>query len=107
VSYTPDEAGMRNFLNSRQMERVVKTVADIIKESAVARAPVGDPILDEHPGRYRRSFKVETHRHGGATLDRAEAIVSNTAPEAQYVEFGHRGKEPYHTLLRAATEVRI
>jgi hypothetical protein len=30
--------------------------------------------------------------------------VYNDAPEAIYVEFGHRGNEPYHVLLRAARD---
>lgn len=105
--YKPDEAGMRMFLNSPGMLHLVENVAERIRDRAMATAPIGDPRLDEHPGRYAASFRVSSHRFGGATHDRAEAIVTNDSPEAQYVEFGHRGKEPYHTLLRAAVEERI
>jgi hypothetical protein len=98
---------MRRLLNSEGMQRVVKHYADKIKDRAEVIAPVGSPAEpDEHVGRYKRSFSVEVHTHGGATRDRAEAIVSNDSPEAVYVEFGDRGSEPYHTLLRAAIEAR-
>jgi hypothetical protein len=104
--YTPDQIGMIEFLNSDFMIRVVEHVGTKIMHRAMATAPVGDPVLDEHPGRYASSFMIETHRLGGATSDRAEAIVSNYSAEAKYVEYGHRGREPYHTLLRAAMEER-
>jgi hypothetical protein len=106
MSYNPDHEGMRQFLNSDMMLLLVTSVADQIRARAMASAPVGDPREDEHPGRYAASFHVSSHIHGGATGDRAEAIVSNTAPEAVWVEFGHRGREPYHTLKRAAMEMR-
>jgi len=108
VSYNPDHEGMRRLLNSEMMKRVVKDRAERIKERAELIAPIGAPWEpDEHAGRYKGSFSVEVHTHGGATRDRAEAIVTNDAPEAQYVEYGHRGREPYHVLLRAAMEARM
>jgi hypothetical protein len=98
---------MSRFLNSVGMLGVVKHYGDKIKDRAEALAPVGSPWEpDEHAGRYKASFSVEVHTLGGATHDRAEAIVSNDSPEAVYVEFGERGGEPYHTLLRAAMEAR-
>jgi hypothetical protein len=107
VSYDPDHYGMWHFLNSYGMQRVVRHYADKIKDRAEEIAPVGSPWEpDEHSGRYKASFSVEVHTLGGATNDRAEAIVKNDAPEAIHVEYGHRGREPYHTLLRAAMEVR-
>jgi len=106
VSYDPDHEGMRRFLNSMGMVNLVEHVAEQIMYRAIAYSPVGDPIMDEHPGRYIASFHVESHRFGGATNDRAEAIVYNDSPEAVYVEYGHRGREPYHVLLRAATDGR-
>jgi hypothetical protein len=95
------------FLNSQGMLNLVENVAERIMHRAMATAPIGDPIVDEHPGRYAASFHMESHRFGGATRDRAEATVTNSSPEAWYVEYGHRGKEPYHTLLRAAVEERL
>jgi hypothetical protein len=107
VSYNPDHEGMRRFLNSEGMQRVVEHYANKIKDRAEVLAPIGSPAEpDEHAGRYKASFSVEVHTHGGATRDRAEAIVKNDAPEAVYVEFGDRGNEPYHTLLRAAVEAK-
>jgi len=103
-SYDPDHMGMREFLNSTGMMHMVEHVADQIMYRAIAISPVGDPVLDEHPGRYLMSFHTRSHHMGGATGDRAEAVVYNDAPEAIYVEFGHRGSEPYHVLLRAARD---
>lgn len=103
--FTPDEIGIRLFLNSPGMLRVVRHYGERIKTRAEILSPVGKPWEpDEHSGRYRSSFNIDVHINGGATHDRAEAIVSNDSPEAVYVEYGHRGREPYHTLLRAATE---
>jgi hypothetical protein len=108
VSYNPDHEGIRRFLNSEDMKLVVKHYADKIKDRAEAIAPVGTPWEpDEHVGRYKRNFSVDVHTHGGATRDRAEAFVRNDSPEAIYVEYGHFGREPYHTLLRAAIESRV
>lgn len=101
--YTPDHAGMDEFLNSDILLRVVEDRARAIKTYAEATAPVG-LVNDPHPGRYKASFTMRSHTHGGAKNDRAEAIVSNIAPEAIFVEFGTHGREPYHTLLRAAVE---
>ena len=107
MSYNPNHEGIRRFLNSEGMQRVVKHYADKIKDRAEEIAPVGSPWEpDEHAGRYKASFSVEVHTLGGATNDRAEAIVRNDAPEAIHVEYGHRGREPYHTLLRAAMEAK-
>ena len=105
--YTPSEVGMREFLNSQMLLRVVERTGRHIMDRAILLAPVGSPLGDEHAGRYKASFHMESHRFGGATNDRAEAIVYNDSPEAKYVEFGHRGAEPYHTLLRAANELRL
>lgn len=102
--YNPSHAGMAEFLQSEMMQHLVSEVADRLMAHAVSMAPIGDPLVDEHPGRYAASFHVRVHTHGGATGDRAEAIVYNDSPEAKWVEFGHHGREPYHTLLRAAVE---
>jgi hypothetical protein len=105
--YNPDHVGITRFLNSEGMQRVVKHYADRIRDRAETIAPVGSPWEpDEHAGRYKASFSVRVHTFAGATHDRAEAVVSNDAPEAVYVEYGNRGREPYHTLLRAAIESR-
>lgn len=104
--YTPNEVGMREFLNSDLLMHVVEHAALQIMLRATVFSPIGSPLGDEHAGRYKASFHMRSHRFGGATSDRVEAIVYNDSPEAKYVEFGHRGAEPYHTLLRAAHELR-
>ncbi len=106
-NYKPNEAGMREFLNSDILMRVVERTGRQIMDRAISMAPIGSPISDEHAGRYKASFNMRSHRNGGATRDRAEAIVYNDSPEAKYVEYGERGAEPYHTLLRAASELRL
>lgn len=107
MTYTPNEVGMREFLNSEMLLRVVENTGREIMERAIVMAPVGDPAEDEHPGRYKASFHMRSGRFGGATGDRVEAIVYNDSPEAVQVEYGHRGREPYHTLLRAASELGL
>jgi hypothetical protein len=71
---------------------------------AIATAPVGDPPTDDHSGRYKASFELHGENFGGFRHNRAEALVVNYAPEALYVEYGNRGKEPYHTMLNALLE---
>jgi hypothetical protein len=91
------------MLNAQFMVRHMHRVGDAIQRRAEAIAPVGPPT-DPHAGRYKASFHVRSHTHGGATHDRAEAIVWNDSPEALFVEYGSAGDEPYHTMLRAAVE---
>lgn len=99
--FKPDHAGVGRMLRSDFMERAMRVKAEGIMARAVALAPVGRG-RDKHPGRYKASFHIRSHSRGGATRDRAEAIVYNDAPEALYVEYGHRGAEPYRVLARAA-----
>jgi hypothetical protein len=100
-SYKVNRRGMVAMLNSDFMLRTVHDVGEAIKNYGEAIAPVGPPE-DPHHGRYKASFHVRSHTRGGATHDRAEAIVWNDSPEALFVEFGSAGSEPYHTLLVAA-----
>ncbi len=104
--YDPDHQGFGRFLRSPQMMAGMLAVGELIKAGAEAIAPVGGSD-DPHRGRYKASFHVRARRRGGATRDRAEAIVWNDSPEAMWVEYGSYGDEPYHILLRAATEVRL
>jgi len=109
AEYTPNHVGIGEFLNSGMMEDMISRIADLIRDRAVSLSPVGDPgppDRDWHPGRYLASWHVRVHRFGGATNDRIEAVVYNDSPEAFWVEYGHRGREPYYTLRRAAHEVR-
>ena len=98
-----DHQGVGQMLNADFMERHMLRVADAIRTYAEMIAPVGR-AGDPHRGRYKASFHTRSHTHGGAKNDRAEAICWNDSPEAQWVEWGSAGAEPYHTLLRAAVE---
>lgn len=100
ATFHPDHRGVGEMLNSRMMRDAMRERAEVIRARAVALAPVSDE--DAHPGRYKASFHVRVHGNGGATKDRAEAVVFNDSPEAFYVEFAHWGREPYRILARAA-----
>lgn len=106
--YRRDEVGMREFLRSDMLLGVVLAVAEEIKMDAIATAPVGSLAEhDRHPGEYISSFGIRSHRDGGATHDRVEAIVYNDGADALWVEYGHHGSEPFHTLRNAAFRVVI
>lgn len=91
------------MLRSDFMQAAMLARADAIKRRAESIAPVGSEREDDpHSGRYKASFHTRVHDRGGATHDRAEAVVYNDAPEAFWVEFGHRGREPFNTLRDAA-----
>jgi hypothetical protein len=106
ASYNPDHVGVGRMLSSPMMQAAMLQVAERIRARAEVIAPVGNPYpgrhRDWHPGRYKASFRTRVQSHGGATRDRAEAIVYNDAPEALYVEYAGYGAEPYHVLARAA-----
>jgi hypothetical protein len=102
ATFTPDHAGVGRMLRADFMQRAMLSHAEDIKHIAEAIAPTGDLREDPHAGRYRASFHTRVHSRGGATRDRAEAVVYNDSPDAFWVEFGHRGREPYNTLRIAA-----
>jgi hypothetical protein len=106
ADFRPDHRGVGEMLRSPMMVAVVTKVGIGIIARAEAIAPVG-PMTDPHRGRYRASFGMRVSRRGGATRDRAECVVYNDSPEASYVEWGHFGQEPYHTLAQAAFGVRL
>jgi hypothetical protein len=91
---------MGKLLDSDEMRKALEFFANEIKARAEVIAPVD--THSGHPGRYKDSFHVRSHLHGGEKHDRAEAVVYNDAPEAIYVEFAHWGAEPEHILARAA-----
>jgi hypothetical protein len=102
ATFTPDYRGIGEMLNSEFMRRGMEIFAEEIKIRAEVIAPVYEGRHDPHRGRYKASFHTRSHLNGGIKNDRAEAIVYNDAPEAVFVEFGHRGREPWHVLARAA-----
>jgi hypothetical protein len=102
VTYKPDHAGIGQMLRAPFMEAAMVEHAELIRARAVVLAPVSE--RDDHPGRYKASFRIRSSSRGGATRDRAEAVVYNDSPDAFWVEFGHYGREPYRVLARAAFE---
>jgi hypothetical protein len=85
------------ILRAPWMVEHMRSRANRIMEDAQGRAPVYEgPGRDEHRGRYKESFRVETTSHGGDRGNRAEAKVINDSPEAIFVEAGARayGKIP-------------
>lgn len=104
--FNPDHHGVGQMLRADFMQAAMLSRAENIKHRAEAIAPEGG-AGDPHSGRYRTSFHTRVHARGGATRDRAEAIVYNNSPEGYWVEFGHRGREPYGTLRNAAFRVDL
>lgn len=106
ATFRPDHEGVGRMLRSDWMEATMVKRAELIRARAIALAPVGSRSDgDAHPGRYKASFHIRSHSRGGATRDRAEAVLYNDSPEAYYVEFARWGAEPYRVLARAAFEV--
>jgi hypothetical protein len=95
IVYVPNHGGIGDMLNSEMMRISMEVIADEIMIRAIVIAPVDT-------GRYKASFHVKSHLNGGATSDRAEAIMYNDAPDALSVEYGKWGNEPYHTIAHAA-----
>lgn len=90
MSFSYEAIGSQ-ILRSNLMEAHMRDRAQRILLAAVDRAPVYDgPDRDEHRGRYRASFEISSTKQGGVKHDRAEAVVSNTSPEAIFVEKGAR-----------------
>jgi hypothetical protein len=100
-----DEASLARSRARREQQKEVKKEVqkEVPREVAPRKGVQPRGTGEKHmPGRYKASFHVKSQLNGGATRDRAEAIVYNDSPEAIYVEFGHRGREPYHILASAA-----
>lgn len=102
VKFNPDHIGVGRMLRAPFMQEAMVQRAETIRARAVALAPVSHDPRDETPGSYKASFHIRSHSRGGATKDRAEAIVYNDDPAAIFVEFGHRGREPFGVLRKAA-----
>src|ERR1700748_3876272 len=98
ISFT----AVRQLMQSPEMEAEMVRRGEKVMELGIARAPVAKE--GPHQGRYKESFHLESGTEGmpGAIKldDRAWCEVSNDAPEALYVEYGDKGAEPYHVLLK-------
>jgi hypothetical protein len=96
-------AGIGEMLNSPMVAAALLKRAERVKGRCEDTAPVGDPAEpDDHAGRYKAGFRVAIFpkRNGR----RPEAYVVNGTPDAFWVEYGHSGAEPYHTMHRALLE---
>lgn len=96
-------AGIGEMIKSPEMVRAMEHIANQIKDHAVAAAPVSRK--SKHSGRYKNSFSVSSGPDGGWRKNRAYGRVSNTAPEAFYVEYGTTKMAAMHILLNAAKRV--
>lgn len=90
--------GMGEFLRSPEMQAAMRTLAEGFMARAIATAPVDEK--GPHPGRYKRSFHVESGVQHHTTA-RAYGMVVNDSPEAFYVEFGTKHNPRHRTLGKA------
>jgi hypothetical protein len=104
-----DHTGMGVMLNAEFLRGPITRKAEEIRQYAEFLAAseiyVGGIIDEIHhlqTGAYLGGFKVTSRRYGGLRRDRVEATVTNSAPSAFWVEFGHWGREPYRIMARAA-----
>ena len=90
MSFSYDAIGSE-ILRADWMVEHMRARAQLMLTAAWDRAPVytGED-RDDHRGRYRAAFRVETTDHGGYKHNRASASVIAESPEAVFVEFGHR-----------------
>lgn len=102
IEFTFSYEKLGELLNSPEMVAEMDRRIKAAEAWAVAHAPVAK--TGKHRGRYKASFRSSAFPHGGASHDRAEGELVNDAPEALYVEYGNRGAEPYHLMLRALVE---
>lgn len=91
-------AGMGEFLRSPEMQAAMHALAEQFMARAIATAPVDEK--GPHPGRYKRSFRVESGVQHKKTA-RAYGKVINDSPEAFFVEFGTKHNPKHRTLGKA------
>jgi hypothetical protein len=96
------EAVGSEILRSGFMMEHMHSRASRMKDYAEAIAPVYKGANDPHRGRYKESFNAdEVTDHGGWHADRACAYLTNTSPEAFYVEYGTSSQRAHGTLRQA------
>lgn len=96
-------AGIGQMLRAKFMQEDMHRRAEKVAALAEATAPVGSAVEgDEHPGRYKASFHVESGIRVRKTT-RAYGRVTNDAPEALAVEYG-LGKTPKYRTLGSALQ---
>lgn len=100
MTFEPNHEGIGEMLKREYMQEAMKRRAERGKEYAEAIAPVSH--TDDHPGRYKASFRVSSGVQHYKT-SRAYGRLDNISPEAPFVEYGD-GTEKYqgdHVLARA------
>lgn len=100
MTFQANYQGIGDMLCAPYMQDAMRRRAEAGLAYAVSIAPVntGGP----HPGRYKASFQVHSGVRRGAT-SRAYGELSNTSPEAPYVEYGNGTPafQGHHILARA------
>ena len=96
VTYQPDRKGTARILNSPAMSRVAVA-------AATAGARYARSISPKRTGEYARSFRVEPTRVKVRGQSRPAALIVNTSPHAQAVEWGEHG---HRVLNRTLAELR-
>lgn len=99
-SFKANYDGIGDMLCKPEMQEAMHKRAENGMEYGVAVGPVDE--TGDHPGRYKESFSVESGIRDGKTR-RAYGRLTNSAPEAPYVEHGN-GTAKYqgdHVLARA------
>lgn len=104
--YRGNFRGIGNVMRQPGIRRALLSKAHEAKAIAESVSPVGTPPDDEHPGLYRRSFRVEYGekpvKFHGVKRPRPYARLVNTTSYAMDVEFGnHRyaGHAPLRKTL--------
>lgn len=106
-TYTGRYNGIGAMLGRQWLHPPCIRAARDIQAAAEARAPVGDPNEDDHPGLYKASFLIVKTKKDvpfrGKPRLRAGAQLVNVAPHARIVEYGN-SKTPRYAVLRLAID---
>ncbi|MFC8583232.1 hypothetical protein ACFUGD_01440 [Streptomyces sp. NPDC057217] len=104
-TYTGRYSGIGRMLQRPWLNKPCRDAAVKLMHLAEAAAPVGDPEEDRHPGLYKASFHVvpiwKNVPFRGRPRHRPGAMVVNTAPHAQAVEYGDWDVPRYAPLSKA------
>lgn len=105
--YTGRYSGIGAMLSRPWLQAPCLAAGARIQAFAEARAPVGSPNEDNHPGLYKASFATVPHTKNvpfrGKPRIRAGARVMNTAAHATIVEYGN-GRTPRYAVFRGAID---
>lgn len=100
-TYTGSYSGIGAMLRSEMMVSAMAARGERVLARAIGTAPVYKGPDDRHRGRYKASFSMSTTSHGGSRGNRAAAVIRNSDPTAQYVEFGTSEEHGHYTLRNA------